>query len=336
MKTNDDRRRLIKIEENLVSIIVPVYNAKNYLEKCINSLINQIYKNIEIILVDDGSTDGSSEICDFYSKKDNRIRVIHQKNSGPSHARNVGIDNANGDFICFVDSDDYIVDSMIDIITTDMLREDVSICAYDLTYYRDMLGVDSGGEILNINDAISRLLDDHGYMSYACNRMYSRRTFDDIRFPEGMFYEDIIFDYNLFKCVDRIYYHHIFLYCYSKRNDSITHSSTDRDNELVDAINYVFNDAKDNNYLSANLMLGYCNYYLTFIKKEVRNNRYPQEDIRYLKSFIRKYYRDIKNEQAVGSRKKIEMLFFFKHTKFYFLVIRTIYLDKIRKLLGKR
>ena len=94
--------------ESLISVIVPVYNVENYLDKCIESIVNQTYKNLEIILVDDGSLDSSSKICDEWAVKDNRIKVIHKTNGGVSSARNEGLKNANGDFIAFVDSDDWL------------------------------------------------------------------------------------------------------------------------------------------------------------------------------------------------------------------------------------
>jgi len=104
------------MEEPLISIIVPVYNVSKYLKKCIESLINQSYKNVEIILVDDGSNDGSGKICDKYKNDDNRIVVIHKKNNGVSSARNCGIDAANGKFVCFVDGDDYVMSDYVEYL----------------------------------------------------------------------------------------------------------------------------------------------------------------------------------------------------------------------------
>ena len=94
--------------EDLISVIVPVYNVEKYLNKCIDSIINQTYKNLEIILVDDGSQDSSGKICDEYTKKDNRIKVIHKENGGVSSARNIGLNNATGEWIAFIDADDWV------------------------------------------------------------------------------------------------------------------------------------------------------------------------------------------------------------------------------------
>lgn len=117
--------------KNLVSVIVPVYNAEHFIEKCIHSILNQSYKNIELILVNDGSTDNSVKICDSFAKIDNRIKLIHQANSGPSVARNNGIYNAKGKYIQFIDADDYIEENMIETLVNEMEKGlDIVICGY--------------------------------------------------------------------------------------------------------------------------------------------------------------------------------------------------------------
>ena len=113
--------------DKLISVIVPIYNVEEYLNECVDSILNQTYKNLEIILVDDGSTDKSGIICDDYAKIDSRIKVIHKKNGGLSDARNVGIDRALGEFIIFIDSDDYIDHSMCEILLAYASKYDVDI-----------------------------------------------------------------------------------------------------------------------------------------------------------------------------------------------------------------
>ena len=119
-------------EQPLISIIVPVYNTEMYLDKCVTSLINQTYRNIEIILVDDGSTDNSGKMCDSYAQKDNRIKVIHQTNAEVGAARNVGLKNVSGQYIGFVDSDDYVEHDMYEVLLKTLLQNNVSIvsCSY--------------------------------------------------------------------------------------------------------------------------------------------------------------------------------------------------------------
>ena len=120
-------------EKDLISVVIPIYNVQEFLPKCIDSVINQTYDNLEIILVDDGSPDDSGYICDKYKAKDSRIKVIHKKNGGLSDARNVGIENSNGKYICFVDSDDIIHKDFIkcqyeNIVKT---RSDISVCLFE-------------------------------------------------------------------------------------------------------------------------------------------------------------------------------------------------------------
>ena len=119
-------------DDLLVSIIVPVYNTAQYLPECIESIIGQTYENLEIFLVDDGSVDGSSELCDLYCEKDHRIQVIHKKNSGVSDSRNLGIQKANGDYLMFVDSDDWLDKSMVEkmLFAAKTFSADLVICGY--------------------------------------------------------------------------------------------------------------------------------------------------------------------------------------------------------------
>ena len=117
----------IKENNDLISVIVPVYNVESYLRKCLDSIVGQTYKKLEIILVDDGSTDGSGSICDEYAKEDHRIKVIHKDNDGVSSARNIGIDNVEGKYILFVDADDIVNERYVEILYIELLKHKVDI-----------------------------------------------------------------------------------------------------------------------------------------------------------------------------------------------------------------
>lgn len=116
------------MKSELISIIVPVYNVEKYLERCINSLVNQTYSNLEIILVDDGSTDQSGKMCDTYAERYPNIKVVHKKNAGLGYARNTGLENATGKYVAFVDSDDYVEYNMISNLYNDIIRNDADAC----------------------------------------------------------------------------------------------------------------------------------------------------------------------------------------------------------------
>lgn len=189
-------------EENFVagkiSIIIPVYNVKEYLDKCIQSVVLQTYRNIEIIIVDDGSNDGSELICDEWGKKDNRIRVFHKKNGGLADARNFGLMNAKGEFVGFIDSDDYIKSDMYENLFAAMEEEVDIACCGTVIVYPDKFGrkpdiYDKAPQklVMNNSDAMKELLMLR-YLSFsACDKLFRRNLFDNITFPIGKICEDI-------------------------------------------------------------------------------------------------------------------------------------------------
>lgn len=178
-----------------VSVIVPVYNVAAYLPKCIESIQNQTESDIEIILVDDGSTDKSGAICDAYAKKDARIKVVHQENGGLSAARNTGIREAKADFLAFIDSDDYVDADLVEKAYTEALENDADIVAYG--YQK----VSESGEIGYTYDLADQLqiradcLKDAPELLLmtpsACNKLFRKSLFADIAFPPRVWYEDL-------------------------------------------------------------------------------------------------------------------------------------------------
>ena len=216
---------------DLVSVVIPIYNVEKYLEKCVNSLVNQTYRNLEIILVDDGSTDNSGNIADELSKIDSRINVYHKKNGGLSDARNFGIEHANGKYICFVDSDDYVSLNYIfdlyngikeynyDIAIVDFLKFDEKIKIYD-----DIRNTNIKYFSLTKEEAINSLFNDSSFGNYAWNKMYKLSLFKNIRYPIGKKMEDLGTTYKLFLKSDNIVYCDAKDYYYLQRKGSILHS----------------------------------------------------------------------------------------------------------------
>ena len=178
------------MNRDLISIIVPIYNVEKYLTECVDSIIKQTYKNLEIILVDDGSTDHSKDICDQYVKIDTRIRVIHKVNGGLSSARNAGIDIANGNYYMFIDSDDYIKEDMVELLYSVMIENqcDMTICNiirfYDNGDVKPLYRVEKDGLCLDNLDKFETLVQPS-----VCNKLFNKNLFCFIRFPEGKFYE---------------------------------------------------------------------------------------------------------------------------------------------------
>lgn len=180
-----------------ISVIVPIYNTEKYLKRCVDSILKQTHQNIEIILVDDGSTDACPLICDEYAQADDRVKVIHKSNGGLSSARNAGIDLASGEYIGFVDSDDYVSANMYELLLSRLLADgtQVSNCMYvrfdDSNEYepRCMRNVDT---VISSEDFVSELMMHKGDVS-VCTKLFVRELFDSVRFECDRLNEDLLF-----------------------------------------------------------------------------------------------------------------------------------------------
>lgn len=213
--------------KELISVIVPVYNVEKYLEKCIKSITNQTYHNLEIILVNDGSQDKSGKICDFWAQKDSRIKVIHKENGGLSDARNVGIKIATGEYIGFVDSDDYINPNFYEILMTNMNRYKADISACSIRKFSEEEVLD---ESLSLNEkvytfiteeALSDLIDENILNQTVWNKLYKREVINDIYFEFGKIHEDVFWTYQVFGNAKKVVYINQELYYYLQRSGSI-------------------------------------------------------------------------------------------------------------------
>ena len=212
---------------NLISVIVPVYKVEKYLRKCVDSIIAQTYNNLEIILVDDGSPDNCGKICDEYSEKDTRIKVIHQQNGGLSAARNAGLDIATGDYIGFVDSDDYIAPDMYEKLLNALKENDANLSICNFVY------VDSNGNDLNLYPPVSaKIIESDRIMQLFCekdivcfittvNRLYKKHIFDNLRFDVGKTNEDEFIAHKIYSRCGKVAVIEDSLYFYLQRDDSI-------------------------------------------------------------------------------------------------------------------
>ena len=212
--------------DDLISIIVPVYNVEKYLKKCVESIINQTYKNIEIILVDDGSSDKSGDICDEYKKLDNRIRVYHKENGGLSDARNYGIDKAKGKYIGFIDSDDYIKNDMYEVLYKAIKKynADLSMCRV-IDCYNNIPEFDNSNSCcvsLDVVTAIKKVMEATEVSVHAVSKLYKKALFNNLRFENGRTTEDGIIMIELFSNCKVIAYDNSIEYYYIHRENSIT------------------------------------------------------------------------------------------------------------------
>lgn len=214
----------------MISVIVPIYCVEAYLARCIESICNQSYTELEIILVDDGSPDSCGSICDCYAQMDSRISVIHKENGGLSDARNTGLARAHGEWICFIDSDDFIAENMLEILYQRCLTDQSDMAVCDLVYV-DQYGKELSecnqdtvvdNEILTSEQALDKLCGyKYWYWVMVQNKLYRRDLFSDILFPKGKQHEDEFVMYRLYSkcryvsCVRGGFYY------YTQRNDSI-------------------------------------------------------------------------------------------------------------------
>ena len=209
----------------LVSIIIPIYKVEPYLRRCLDSIVNQSYTNLEIILVDDGSPDNCPQICNEYAAKDNRIAVIHKENGGLSDARNVGLDICKGEYISFVDSDDWVDEKYIEILLNLAIKENADIIIGEHAR--------TNGEIpqkeenvctktYSSKEALIRLFSKNNItFTISCGKLYKKELFNSIRFPIGKFHEDEFTTYILFYNSKKILYTCQILYYYYQRAGSI-------------------------------------------------------------------------------------------------------------------
>lgn len=212
----------------LISVIVPIYNVEEYLSRCIDSIINQTYAELEIILVDDGSTDKCGIICEEYAQKDARIKVLHKQNGGLSDARNVGLENAQGDYIAFVDSDDYIALDMYEKLYRRIEKDksDLAICNIEFVnekkepLIRNTL--DAGDCVINEKQFWYELYGkNYTYCVVAWNKLYKKEIFEEIRYEYGKYHEDEFIIHKVISQCEKISFLSEKCYFYLQRNNSI-------------------------------------------------------------------------------------------------------------------
>lgn len=212
-----------------VSIIIPVYNVEKYLGKCIDSVLKQTYKNLEVILVDDGSTDNSGKICDEIGKEHSLIRVIHKENGGPSSARNMGIEVARGETIFFLDGDDYLSHDCIEKCVRTMIKTKSDISIIQMAYISEETNEEIKNnnnpkeELLTVSEAIEASLYQIKFSCCAPAKMYKKAVISNVRFPVGKLSEDLATCHLFFCNAVRIAYLNEYGYYYRQHNNSIMH-----------------------------------------------------------------------------------------------------------------
>lgn len=287
-----------------VSIIIPVYNVEKYLRQCLDSVICQTYTNLEIIVIDDGSTDFSGSICDEYKKNDSRVKVIHQKNMGAANAKNVGLDVASGDYIAFVDSDDYVSEEWIEIMVNSIQKYNVDVveCGFD-NFYTDRVvkgKTYDDGELLSSEDYFRQYFDNWVSVIF-CNKLFKSNLMKSIRFKkERRCIDDEFFTYKVISQGQNMARINDVLYHYRQRKSSAVHNEANSIQITHDSLDVLIE-----------------RYRWITAKYRKLKRQYLQHDIDVLLYYTKTLYF---NKELIKKHKRISC--------FYFLFQMTSFVDK--------
>lgn len=305
--------------EDLISVIIPAYNVEQFLDRCMETVVNQTYKNLEIILVDDGSTDLTSDICDSWEKKDNRVRVIHKENGGQSSARNCGLEIAKGQYIGFVDSDDWIEIDMYEHLHNIITAYDVTVAYCDFQRVKKKKKIAGTEEKITIreNEYLERYFYrmDGGKSSYAvwCG-LYERDSIQNIKFLEGEITEDVLFTYQVYKNVSRIAFSNQCKYNYFINSVGVTlNQLSKKDFSLIRIWDYIVaQESGTDSYQYAKLNRKRASYTL-YVKGLLSGNKdVDKNTIEEWYNEIVENYSDLKNGKFLDWKRKLLLWYIVK------------------------
>ncbi|SEP67390.1 Glycosyltransferase involved in cell wall bisynthesis [Virgibacillus subterraneus] len=311
-----------------ISIIVPIYNSSQYISKCIESIMAQTFRNFELILVNDGSTDHSGQICDQYAEKDSRIIVIHKKNGGVSSARNTGINIAKGEYISFVDGDDWIYSDMYYRLY-ELCKEtdsDISICGNYREVNGDVIHVEREKLVIEMdNTEAMRQLFTGKYFRFAVwAKLYKKSCFENIQYPEDRRLDDLPTTYKIFTNANKVVYTSYAGYVYLLRENSILTSSYNEKkldvfigwDEIIAFMNENYPQLSKE-YISC--FVYYSMDHVYSILNQVKDPAEKEKYILYIQKFIRKYYKEILKNARLSLKYKYLTTLINYNVRFLFL-----------------
>lgn len=304
--------------DELITVIIPVYNVEQYLKKCIESIIFQTYQNLEIILVNDGSTDASGKICDLYEKKDSRIQVIHKENGGLSDARNAGLQIMSGAYLLFVDSDDYLSNDYIQLLYLAAKNNNAEICVSDIVEFQGNVILKEKRQkpflrTYTSEEALKVIFMQKEFDTSACGKLFLASLFKGIFFQKGILYEDFDLIYKIVDQAEKIVFLNEAKYYYLHRPNSIMSSSFQTQKLVLikiaeEMLNFVeinypnIRDAAIRRYV-------YSNFYL--LGRAINNKDFRAETKKMRKNILR--YRNVifKNKEVILKEKIAVLCLFF-------------------------
>ena len=318
------------MKQKKISVIIPIYNAEKDLIRCVKSILNQTYKEIEIILINDGSTDNTAEICTELKKADKRIKYLSTENKGVSHARNKGLLMATGEYITFADSDDYLESNMYEEIMNDILESnaDIGICGYDEGKEKGVS--DSSIEIFNKKEAIENLFNNDSYRGFLWNKIYKKEILMKDRkfilFDERLkILEDLVYNYIVFQNANKVVYNHSKFYHYIQRESSAlnTKFSKAKLTTLIalDILIFRIENEKIKDKLKVDYLRSASSSFY-YMKKLYKNDKVNIQNLRKAK---KKYKYDVIHSTYISKSEKIKCFFW------YYLPILPIFTNEIKK-----
>lgn len=313
---------------DLISVIIPVYNVEEYLDRCLMSVVKQSYKELEIILVDDGTKDSSGRMCDTWAEKDDRIKVIHKPNGGLSSARNSGLDIITGKYVMFVDSDDVLSEKLISTLYTRLTesQSDLSICDPLHIFDNTPPKFEDTGEtrILEPVVAIQEMWYQKSFLASAWGKLYKSELFNDIRFTVGRFYEDIDIMHEIFWKCNKIAYCNAKLYGYVHRDESITTQKfSQKDLDIFIISNKILRFATEND----KTLLPAAKSYATVAAFRIYLNAPEsgfEDAVKQAEQTIAKYGHEVLHDDNIRSKQKYALIMFFYCRPIMKLVYRHI------------
>lgn len=301
--------------KDLISIIIPVYNVKPYLESCVKSVLRQTYEKIEIILVDDGSTDGSSAICDKIKKIDNRIQVYHKENGGLSDARNYGVEKSKGKYVMFIDSDDLVEESIVTYLHNNIVfyDSDISVCDYVRFVDEKKVNylINGHSEIIESQMALKLFLYQKRISTSACAKLYKSDILKKNKFIKGQRFEDNDFLYRVISCSESISYGNMALYGYRIRKSSITTSTfSDSDFDIIAIGENILESCKSECEEIKNAARAYQCSNCIRILLTVTNEYYHDKRCRYCEEFIDKNYKKVLKDREIRNELRVFLILY--------------------------
>lgn len=316
-------KREFKMTKPLISVIVPVYKVEQYLERCVKSIINQTYSNLEIILVDDGSPDNCPAICDNYTCLDKRIKVFHKENGGLSDARNAGLEIATGEYITFVDSDDWISDNCIEVLYNSCCQYAADISIIDTVetdgtkkYENSFSAGLSMQHIYTPEEAMYVIFTQSGFNTSAWAKLYKYELIQKFRFTKGILYEDLDIMYRIFAQAKKIVFSNKAQYYYFQRAESIVHMSFDDRHFVLLDISHRIVAFIDQNYPDLhNAAMCRLVFSEFLILSRIKNENEYGDERRRICDYLIEMRKEIYHNKEINLKQKLKVMLVYLYRK---------------------